>query len=193
MKIPKIIEVPVTQAIIDAAIEADSSHCIIADAIRAALPDPRPDVDLGTTTVSLRDVGLRCVYLTSVHAQQTLIQFDQGLADEIAPFTLYLLRDDIAQVRSIARSVTDPVTGKRKQKPVSVPASADTEDLPKRGKRTRLVKIGGGKAVPSGQSRIPPVGVLSTRRGRARQYGAKLLQPNYTRAERAVLNATEGR
>ena len=74
------ISLEVTPEIIDRAVSRDSGHCIVADALRAAIPDAtRVSVDLQTVRFSLESTGRRYIYLTPQAAQHFLIDFDQGI------------------------------------------------------------------------------------------------------------------
>lgn len=79
--------IPVTQEHIEESITRDSSHCMTALAIAAAIPDARRiAVDLQTIRFSRK--GLRYVFLTPHIAQDNIIFFDQGERSRIAPFEL---------------------------------------------------------------------------------------------------------
>lgn len=81
--------VDVTQETIRAASKASSSHCMIADAIREAIPEAQyVSVDLQTIRYTKRSDGLRYIYLTPPLAQRQLIRFDHGVVVE--PWTLTL-------------------------------------------------------------------------------------------------------
>lgn len=83
------VRVHVTQEIIDASTRRDSSHCMIADAIKAAVPEAAyVSVDLATIRFTDLNAGCRYVYLTPRHAQSALLAFDQGKKPE--PFTVQL-------------------------------------------------------------------------------------------------------
>ena len=59
--------VSVTRDVIDKAERRDSSHCMIADAIRASIPDAQNvSVDLATIRWSEPKKGVRLMYLTPV-------------------------------------------------------------------------------------------------------------------------------
>lgn len=69
----------ITQHIIDAAVPKDSGHCMVADALKAALPEATSiSVDLQTIRFSDPARGLRYIYLTPPDAQEALIMFDEG-------------------------------------------------------------------------------------------------------------------
>jgi hypothetical protein len=83
------ITVKVTQELIDTSAERDSSHCMIADAVAEAVPHASYiSVDLATIRFSDMNAGKRYVYLTPRHAQEALLDFDQGKKPE--PFNLRL-------------------------------------------------------------------------------------------------------
>ena len=83
------IDIQVTEAQIELATKADSGHCMIADAIKEALPDAvAVSVDLQTIRFSDRKLGLRYVYFTPGFAQQQLLRFDQGVP--LQPWVLRL-------------------------------------------------------------------------------------------------------
>lgn len=70
--------IEVTQEIIATAKPKDSGHCMIADAIAAAIPDAKHiAVDLATVRFTLAGTGKRYIYLTPSVCQLSLISFDQ--------------------------------------------------------------------------------------------------------------------
>ena len=94
--------IKVTQEMIDRAIPADSSHCMIADAVQATLPKAEfVAVDLATIRWSDRKKGLRYTFLTPRGAQWALVQFDQGVKPE--PFS-FILRQGQTTSMHLARN-----------------------------------------------------------------------------------------
>ncbi|MBO0736559.1 MAG: hypothetical protein J2P48_08325 [Alphaproteobacteria bacterium] len=90
-KIPRspVITVNVTKEIFEASKQADSSHCMIASALKAAFPGAKGvSVDLQTIRFSDPDKRLRYIYLTPRLAQIGIIDFDQG--HEVEPFSFRL-------------------------------------------------------------------------------------------------------
>ncbi len=82
-------QVTVDQDMIEAAKQRDSSHCMIAEAIKAAYPEASMvAVDLQTIRFSDPKKGLRFTYLTPRQAQVALVQFDQGT--DVTPFSVRL-------------------------------------------------------------------------------------------------------
>jgi hypothetical protein len=73
------VKIPVTSDFIATAVRFSSEHCMIADAIRAVIPDAAfISVDLQTIRWSDRKKGLRYTYLTPRMAQVALLNFDRG-------------------------------------------------------------------------------------------------------------------
>jgi len=87
-KSPKL-RIHVTDEIIAQSKRADSSHCMVAEAVRAEYPAAvKVAVDLATIRFSDPEKGYRYVYLTPHVAQQNIINFDQGVSPE--PFEFFL-------------------------------------------------------------------------------------------------------
>ena len=83
------IDVEVTQEHIDTAIPSDSAHCMIADAIRAAVPQAKKiAVDLQAIRFTDPEKGQRYVYFTPTIGQDALIAFDEGTPIKPFSFTL---------------------------------------------------------------------------------------------------------
>lgn len=83
------VTVDVDAATIAASIPRDSSHCMIAEAIKASIPGAtRISVDLQSIRFSDPAKRLRYVYLTPRAAQVALIRFDGGHPPE--PFSMRL-------------------------------------------------------------------------------------------------------
>lgn len=83
------LDVAVDAQTIQDAIPRDSSHCMIAEAIKAAFPTAtRVSVDLQTIRFSDPGRGLRYTYLTPRIGQLALIRFDTG--DRPEPFSFRL-------------------------------------------------------------------------------------------------------
>jgi hypothetical protein len=83
------LRVEVSQEIIDRACVKDSSHCMIADSVRACYPWARNiTVDIQTVRLSDPERGVRFTYLTPRQAQIALLDFDAGIPAEPFNFTL---------------------------------------------------------------------------------------------------------
>ena len=71
-------------------VKRSSSHCMIADAIKKAVPEAsHVSVDLQTVRWTDQERGERYTYLTPRSGQTALIKFDQG-AEDILPFKFKL-------------------------------------------------------------------------------------------------------
>ncbi|HYW86412.1 MAG TPA: hypothetical protein VFB50_01475 [Chloroflexota bacterium] len=83
------ITVNVTEELIDAAIPLDSSHCMIADAIKVAVPEARSViVDLAAIRWTNSKEGKRYIYFTPGSVQDVLLQFDNGTKPQPFRFVL---------------------------------------------------------------------------------------------------------
>lgn len=83
------VPVSVTSEMIQAAIPKDSAHCMIADAVLAAVPDAKKiSVDLQTIRFTDPKKKVRYTYLTPRCAQVALVNFDQGRLVEPFDFKL---------------------------------------------------------------------------------------------------------
>lgn len=155
------ITLDVTQEIINAAIPRDSSHCVIADALKAAVPDAqRVSVDLATIRFTDKASQKRYVYLTPAPAQALLVNFDQG--KRTGPFTLKLGKP---------AQIVPPRT------PHPVEADTSAEAKRKRDARRKRVAITDGNTVTVHGGRTPPLAALSSTRGRRRTFGLRTLKP----------------
>jgi hypothetical protein len=91
------VRVDVTEEIIRESMQADSSHCMIAEAVKKARPKAtRVAVDLATIRFSDPELGLRYTYLTPRTAQTPLLQFDSGMVPE--PFSFMLGRGHVTRM-----------------------------------------------------------------------------------------------
>lgn len=83
------ITVNVTEELIEAAIPLDSSHCMIADAIKATVPEARSVVvDLAAIRWTNVKEGKRYIYFTPGSVQDVLLQFDNGVKPQPFRFVL---------------------------------------------------------------------------------------------------------
>jgi hypothetical protein len=147
--------VEVTQEIIDRSAVRDSSHCMIAEAVKAAYPTATYiSVDLATIRFTDESAGFRYIYLTPQKAQAALLDFDQG--DKPAPFSF---RTRAAQIMRSGRK--------------SGSGSRAATLQPNDGSDRVPVKIGGD---------LPPVGPLvggrpggGSRTGRRRAFGLRAI------------------
>lgn len=145
--------IEVTADLIEQAKRRDSSHCMIAEAIKLAIPDAkRVSVDLATIRYTDRK-GRRIVHLTPRPAQVALLMFDNG--EPLGPFSVSLVRPaQVIEKRRSSQTVTSDV--KRPQR--------------RGGKAPPIGPLAGGD-LPAAARR----GDLRT--GRVRRYGLKGITP----------------
>jgi len=137
--------VNVTSEIVKESIERHSGYCMVAEALKIAIPTAQyVAADLATIRWTDPQTRLRYICFTPRNAQNALIDFDNGIKPK--PFT-YEIRG--AQIIPIGR---DPVT-KRRRIPATM-RSDGTGDVP--------VKIGG---------RPPPTGALAGTKRTAKKPG----------------------
>jgi hypothetical protein len=161
------ITIPITREIIDAAQQRSSSHCMIADALKAARPDlTHVAVDLQCIRFTDPKRAKRYVYLTPPPAQRALINFDQGLPSE--PMTILLRKPSQIMKAKIRANAPKNADGT----PRMITRADGTRDAasPRQGPKhvnARGIVIGGTP---------PPNAVLSNNRGRVRAFGLSQLQ-----------------
>lgn len=147
------IHIAITQEIINNAVVRDSAHCVIADAIHAAIPEAkRISVDLQTIRFTVNNE--RVVFLTPAPQQSLLVRFDQGVLP--TPGDMYLSH-------AIQR----------------VPARGRDADHPQQPKTTTVKRKGKDRAeleITVEGGRLPPTAALSNRRGRRRTFGLRMLE-----------------
>lgn len=117
--------IPVTKEIIAEATTGNSSHCMIAEAVKAA-GFKRVSVDIQTVRFT-DDTGDRYIYLTPPAAQVAILQFDEGRKP--APFKLHLRNGQVIP-RNVAKQEHDR-EHKRKVR----------EDAKKRGGKKSLLGL----------------------------------------------------
>jgi hypothetical protein len=175
---PKGLKVKVTQAHFDQSKRKDSSHCMIASALKEALPGAKyVSVDLQTVRWTDPQNGLRYITLTPRTAQEALIGYDQG--EPFAPFTLRF--HSPAQITKMGRGKQNHAPGDSEQE-----ISASKVLLDKAGRkgarkvtrkvtrkrRRRLTTPSAPGAIPTilGGQRLP-MSILSRR-----EYGLRTLR-----------------
>lgn len=105
------LDVEITQEVIDNACVRDSSHCMIADAIKAANPKLRHvSVDLQSIRFTDPDKKARFLYLTPPLAQLALLAFDQG--EVVEPFQVRVTRPAKITYARKTEVAVDAITGK---------------------------------------------------------------------------------
>jgi hypothetical protein len=141
--------VNVTQRHINSATPKDSSHCMIADAVRETIPGAnRIAVDLQTIRWTDPAKGKRYVCFTPPSAQQALLAFDQG--QPVIPFSIALRPVQILPAG--ARQAREP----REIQPPITDSAGGAQTSP---------TVTGGHALPMGS--------LSNRKGRRRAFGLR--------------------
>lgn len=152
----------ITHELIDGAIPRDSSHCMIAEAVKMNFPDASHiAVDIQTIRFSDLKRGLRYTYLTPRVAQVCLIKFDQGFRPE--PFGFQLRNGQVTRAGlGTARAL--------KSKTLSAKQHAQRVAAGKKGqaelKKARLVSRNPAAAVVPDRigGRTPPTTPFARRR-----------------------------
>lgn len=154
-------KIPVDEDLIEAGIKKDATYCIIAEAVRRALPEATGiRVDLATIRWSDPDKGVRYIYLTPLAAQQMIVDFDQGYGtDRLKPFMMRLKDFQAIPMRTAAAkrqaSGVGKGNGEPKRRKVRIKSDGSAEII-------------GGRAMPVADARSPE---------RQRRYGARQLRP----------------
>jgi hypothetical protein len=157
------ITVNITQDVIDTATQRDSAHCMIADALQAAVPNAKfISVDLATIRFTDTIAGKRYVYLTPRIGQVSLLAFDQG--NKPAPFTLKLRSAHVLRTGSA-----------RKARASLEPQGDDTQGVPperRDGQSPPLGPLAGGPAKSRNGAKATGGGA-GNRTGRRREFGLR--------------------
>jgi hypothetical protein len=159
----RLLDVEITEEGIATATKAHSSHCMIADAIKAQVPGAwRVAVDLQSIRFTDRKRGVRYLYLTPPRAQVALLRFDQG--ETVEPFRLRVSRP---------AQVTEAATNRKT-------VDDDGNKVTKRtapSKRKTVAKSKTRHAPVMEGGRLPPNGALSNAKGKIRSFGLRQLKP----------------
>lgn len=199
MKSPRV-NVVVTPELIEEAVRGDSGHCMIAEAVKAAVPEARHvSVDLQTIRYSLPGVHARYTFLTPRIGQTALVRFDAG--EEVEPFRMQLRNPHITAMSNRAAAERrqrelDEAGRTERQEEVreahrEVLVEARSRQRRKYGtgpKATKMIgkennrRNGGGDLPRIEGGTPPPVGPLQggikggpIPRGRRREYGIRAL------------------
>ncbi len=170
------IRVSVDKKLIEESVERDSSHCMIAEAIRVAYPGAKfVSVDIQTIRFTDVDKKLRFTYLTPHRVQKSLLEFDQGKKPPQFNFMLRQPQVTISGSKSTGTRTMSPAQRESVQKNLVEPkkqaAKNARESLKKstlrRGRATKTsttpVRTGG---------RTPP----TTPFARIRAFGLRALE-----------------
>jgi hypothetical protein len=147
----------VTQANIDAATPRHSEHCMIADAVREAMPDVT-HVAVDLLTVRYSRAGKRYVHLTPRSAQTALIDFDQA-DPRLQPFEFRLEAPVQTHQARTTRRRTDLTATTVRTKESTIPQKRGGKPAP----RAKL-------AEPKAKARLAE---HKKHTGKIRAYGAK--------------------
>lgn len=150
--LPKV-QLNITKKLIDEAIKGDSSHCMIAEAVKIAYPSAsHVHVDIQTIRFTDPERRERYFFLTPRRAQMEILAFDHG--DPVRPFRT-TIKDPMVQPSGTgekkAQMVKSTVSGKR-----STPKIVLGKDSPPRaplGGTTGSVKKAAAKKVAKRQQR----------------------------------------
>ena len=171
------IELDLTEEIIARATARNSGHCVIADAVRAAMPDAtRISVDLQTIRFSHPLTGRRYVYLTPAAAQHVLIDFDQGI--DPTPQEIKLGRPIHSAPINRKRFERTGEQGRRRSS--DDPLATSVELKSEGGSKTRHATKLNGEPPPKGALADPPKPQFKDNRryaGQRRSFGLKMLRP----------------
>jgi hypothetical protein len=129
------VKIEVTDELIEASKGRDSSHCMIAEAVKVAYPEAScVAVDVQTIRWSDPSKGYRYTYLTPRTAQHNIVKFDRG--DAVEPFSFILKGAQITK------------SGKTKSpKKINVDSEVQKAKGAKGGKVSKDITLPGGEGV----------------------------------------------
>jgi len=156
----------VTQEMIDYSVPADSGHCMVAEAVKSAVPNATyVSVDLQTIRYSDPSKGLRYTYLTPRTVAEALCAWDEGVKPE--PWSFQLRGGQVT--RSGSRS-SKYAGGRRKdvdRERDAVPVHSELHGDGTKG----VPEVVGGRTPP-----MSALGHASTiKRNRRRRFGMRAL------------------
>lgn len=141
---------------------ADSSHCMIADAIRAAMPHVSSvAVDLQSIRFTDKKAGKRFVYFTPDICQIQLLRFDQGVIVEPWAFRL----------PARAAQITPITARKSDRNPFGRPLSEGPKKITQQAKNYVPTIVGGKMPPPAVLAHSPSAG---RHVGKRRIFGMKM-------------------
>lgn len=148
--------------------ERDSSHCMIAEAIRDVIPAAHSiAVDLQTIRFSLPEKRLRYTYLTPRIAQTALVQFDQGTTPE--PFDFRLQGGQVTAMAS--RKSSNAAPRSKERTPAQIASLKKARKSAGLEKQRLATPTAGGGVMRRVGGRTPP----TTPFGRRRAFGLRAL------------------
>lgn len=205
------VRLAVTPELIADATLGDSGHCMIAEAVKEALPWARHvSVDIQTIRYSDPSTRARYIFLTPRMAQDALVAFDAG--EEIVPFRCELRSPHITTMQShkdpkprteAQQARDEQLADRRRETLAKYRAPGSTTGARTTRGRAKMSKApgatpgpnGGGGALPritGGQP--PPVGALASGKtgkvpaARRRQYGIRALDRGSQRGPATLLS-----
>jgi hypothetical protein len=187
----------VTQDLIDGAKREDSSHCMIAEALKVALPEATHiSVDLATIRYTDRKRRRRIMILTPPPAQVGLLMFDQADPNLVpfefnlpAPAQIVAMQTPPKKALTTHPKADTSTSSRAKRRSSGVATKADTSARRKR----QMPTLGptNGKKIPAKLGgTLPPLGSLrggqaarnktggaaaNYTAGRLRQYGLRMM------------------
>jgi len=163
------LKLEITSELIQDAVPRDSSHCLWAEAVKAAFPDAsRISVDLQTIRFTDPKKGLRHTYLTPRTCQIALVQFDQGILPE--PHSVVLRAGQVTvsgRQSAFKQTVTEAGIEQRKAASKKGQAVQHRQSLSK----TTLRQRGGGGVPDRTGGKPPPLAA-----GKRRAFGLRGLE-----------------
>ena len=168
--------IQVTQDLIDGAKREDSSHCMIAEALKIALPQATHiSVDLATIRYTDRRRRERVMILTPPPAQVGLLMFDQADSD-LGPFEFNLPAPaQIVKMRSHPKAVTS-TPPKKRQKAILGPTNGKKIPPKLGGSLPPLGSLRGGQAAADRSAKNKTgAAAANYTAGRQRQYGLRMM------------------
>jgi len=177
----------VTAEMIELALPRDSSHCMIAEGLKASLPHARAvAVDLAAIRYTDSRNGRRYIYLTPAPAQIALLSFDQGHKPE--PFKVKGHAAQIIEPGGQGRGKTTAVSASEGHpvSPSESPVSPSEKRKPPQPATLVPNPAGGGTVPIKLGGAPPPLGPLAHgkgahktnskyRIGRRREFGLRVM------------------
>lgn len=170
------INVIVTQELIDAAVRRDSSHCMIAEALRDAAPwGTSPSVDTQTIRISNPEKGFRYTYLTPRVAQYKIRDWDEGKV--IEPFDFQLRNGQVTLMNRRKRGDVAP-RGKPQSEAQKAASLKSLEKAHKSNPTHIAHDLAKAHIITDGNSNIIPrvVGGRPPPMSRRRSYGLRVME-----------------
>jgi hypothetical protein len=132
------VRINVTEGIIDVSEQRNSSHCMVAEAVKMAVPGAKGvSVDIQTIRWTDPAKPLRYIYLTPRKVQAAIIRFDQGSHSE--PFEFEVTQGQV--IKANPRRATKPA-------PTPMPDGKSTELGSTENGPSGLPRVVGGQGPP---------------------------------------------